>query len=250
MPTSLKTSRDVFLKNQGPDRELHITNVGSKGILVGVGLRVWYLETNETLHLSRQSSKRSLVKDTPTTSPTQIYTYDSTVNYPLEVPVPLGCTLVHITVVGGGAAGESGTKSYSLPKGGGSGQYNQTTLSVIQNTVIKVTVGEGGLPNSRPNGNVSCVSYVNPDLGSSFCIVGTGGVYGNGNALGLLPGKGNGGGGGAPGPLLSYGTALLARGGDEDFVSNQGCNGDLGGGGGAGKVGGKGGNGYVILTYC
>jgi len=179
---------------------------------------------------------------------TQIFTYDPTISYPIIVPLPKGCNIVHITAVGGGgAAGTKPGSSYSFMKGGGAGKSNSVSLAVNPNTNVEVIVGKGGFPGNKPNGETSIVSYVAAD--TAFSVIGRGGICGGGKKSGLLPGEGIGGGSGAPGPLLSHETQELACGGNEDFLSTQGGNGCFGGGGGTGKINGGGGHGYVILTW-
>jgi hypothetical protein len=179
--------------------------------------------------------------------------------------VPPWVTRARVTVIGGGGAG--GTHA-SLPGGGGGagGVAIKWLSGLVPNTVIPVTVGQGGAGsgtpgNGAPGQSSSFGSYVSATggqgggggSGSATPIGGQGGsgVGGDVNFSGswgndAVPPSGLGGSGGGPGAGKG-GTGVIGQNAPTFGVGGGGGGG--GASGGVGLAGGSGGGGLVYVEY-
>jgi hypothetical protein len=161
--------------------------------------------------------------------------------------VPSGVTSVQVLVLagGGGGGGASGGRVYTCGGGGGAGGvvYN-ASYTVIPNTTITVTVGNGG---NGGNGYALGSNGGNSVFGSITATGGGGGGSGGNSegSTGLNGGSGGGGGGRTVSTTLYYGGTGVT---EQGYWGGSGRSNDIccvytevasGGGGGAGVPGGN-----------
>lgn len=152
-------------------------------------------------------------------------------------PVPSGVSEIRYLVVGGGGSGGCG-RGNSYGGGGGAGGLLQGTMEGVANSVLTITVGAGGQPNSA-----SVSSVVGGNSGSPSSIVGGAQsvtALGGGGGGGSKSSGGDGGSGGGGG--MAGGTTSSVSGGSG--TEGQGHAGGTsvkdayaGGGGGASSAG-------------
>jgi len=170
-----------------------------------------------------QSPTHSPTTSKPSKSPsTSVPTHNPT--FTITSSPTFTATVTYLVVAGGGQGGyvaEGG--------GGGAGGLIASSITLLEGTVITVTVGIGGYSGNSGNGANSIIS------GSGFDIIAIGG--GAGGQSGSSGGQNGGSGGGAPASttyVLGDGTAGQGNNGGSGYIG-----GGAGGGGGAGSVGGS-----------
>ena len=159
-------------------------------------------------------------------------------NVTLETPQPYSIDFLVIAGGGGGGACGSGSE-WQTGGGGGAGGYRTSTQSVAKETVITVTVGDGGAGQANTAGTKGSDSSIS---GSGITtITSTGGGLGGG--ANTSAGSGGSGGGGT-----AYSPPSAGSGNTPSTSPSQGNNGGsghnapdglsgAGGGGGAGATG-------------
>lgn len=178
--------------------------------------------------------------------------------------VPLGVTLMRVTVLGGGGGGGGSNGSYA-GAGGGAGGFASGTLSVTPGNSVAITVGAGGAGGAA---GVSAGSGGNSSFGTLLSATGgqggqfqtatstPGGAGGTGSG-GELTGPGGYGADGQNGTTViggHGGQSMLGGGGRTSTAGNTALNGQAPGSGGGGTYnsagnGGQGATGIVILEY-
>jgi hypothetical protein len=164
----------------------------------------------------------------------------SGINEGTDALTPISYSVDFLVIAGGGGT-NSNAGNQSAGGGGGAGGYRTSTQTVLQGTVITVTVGDGGSAGASPNNNLGSQGSSSSISGSGLTtITSAGGGRGGGhNDVTFVAGGSGGSGGGGNYPSLSGGS-----GNTPSTSPSQGNNGGNGtnssggaGGGGAGAVG-------------
>jgi len=164
----------------------------------------------------------------------------SGINEGTDALAPISYSIDFLVIAGGGGT-NSNFGNQSAGGGGGAGGYRTSTQTVLQGTVITVTVGDGGSAGASPNNNLGSQGSDSSISGSGLTTITSagGGRGGGNNDVTFVAGGSGGSGGGGNYPSLSGGS-----GNTPNTSPSQGNNGGNGtgssggaGGGGAGGVG-------------